>query len=46
MQETLARYRPGSSERTLQLTCVYGKLTPSLCSQTPDGLHIMDACMV
>ena len=43
MDATLARYQPKSGERTLQLTCVYGKLTPSLARQSTHGLHIMDA---
>lgn len=45
MDETLSRYQPGESSRTLQLTCVYGKLTPTLKEKTPAQLHIMDACI-
>jgi len=42
MDATLARYRPVADDRTLQLTCVYGKLIPSLLKLTPGELHIMD----
>jgi len=45
MQQTLSRYRPKAGERTLQLTCVYGELTPHLCERSPDALHLMDVCM-
>jgi len=44
MQATLARYRPVGDGRSLQLTCVYGKLTPTLAARSPNGLHIMDVC--
>jgi len=44
MEATLARYRPEAGDRVLQLTCVYGKLTPTIAASTPAGLHIMDAC--
>jgi len=45
MDATLARYQPQDGESALQLTCVYGKLTPSLARQTKHGLHIMDASL-
>jgi len=44
MDETLARFRADEPGRTLQLTCVYGKLTGSLARVMPGGLHIMDVC--
>lgn len=42
VQETLARYRPRPDDHVLQLTCVYGRLTPKLLDRTPSGLHIVD----
>ena len=42
LAETLRRYRPAPTDRVLQLTCVYGKLTPALLARTPSGLHIAD----
>ncbi len=45
MRETLARCDMETGRRALQLTCVYGKLTPELAEKAPSGLHIMDACM-
>jgi len=45
MHATLARYQPEAGQRALQLTCVYGKLTPQLARLSPAGLHIMDACV-
>lgn len=42
LKMTLARveHKPGS--KLLQLTCVYGKLTPSLLSSTGNELHLCD----
>ncbi len=42
MQATLARLDPVVAGNTLQLTCVYGQLTPALLNHCPSGLHIMD----
>jgi len=42
MRETLSRYHPEQDSRTLQLTCVYGKLIPSLLKLAVDGLHVAD----
>jgi len=42
MAETLSRYHPQPNSRTLQLTCVYGSLSPSLLARTPAGLHVAD----
>ncbi len=42
MAETLRRYHPQPGGRTLQLTCVYGSLTPALLARTNAGLHIAD----
>jgi ubiquinone/menaquinone biosynthesis C-methylase UbiE len=45
LKKTLARVdsRPGS--RLLQLTCVYGKLTPSLLEHTDSQLHLCDVAI-
>jgi len=45
MQATLARFQPESGQRALQLTCVYGELTPHLAAASASGLHIMDASL-
>ncbi len=46
LAETLRRYEPGPSDRVLQLSCVYGRLTPSLLERTPAGLHVADVATV
>ena len=47
MQITLARLEEAPKERVLQLTCVYGSLTPNLLRRlTPAPLHITDAAPV
>jgi len=39
---TLARVERKPGSKLLQLTCVYGKLTPSLLSSTGNELHLCD----
>ena len=46
MDATLERLKETSLDRTLQLTCVYGSLTPNLISQLSTPLHITDAATV
>jgi len=47
MRATMARLRHAPSERALQLTCVYGELTPNLIKTvSPAPLHITDAALV
>jgi ubiquinone/menaquinone biosynthesis C-methylase UbiE len=46
MHTTLARLKQAPLERVLQLTCVYGSLTPNLISQLSTPLHITDAATV
>jgi len=47
MRATMARLQHAPSENTLQLTCVYGELTPNLIKTvSPAPLHITDAAMV
>lgn len=47
MLATMARLRNAPDERVLQLTCVYGKLTPKLIETvSPKSLHIADVAMI
>lgn len=47
MNATIARLELASKERVLQLTCVYGELTPKLVKLIqPNPLHITDAATV
>lgn len=47
MNATMARLELASKERVLQLTCVYGELTPKLVKLIqPNPLHITDAATV
>lgn len=47
MNTTMNTLQQRPSGRTLQLTCVYGCLTPTLCDTIePDKLHITDVAMV
>jgi len=47
MQATLARLEQAPRQRVLQLTCVYGSLTPNLVrSLMPEPLHITDVAPV
>jgi ubiquinone/menaquinone biosynthesis C-methylase UbiE len=47
MRATMARLQGVSSENALQLTCVYGELTPNLIETvSPAPLHITDAALV
>ncbi|PCI44856.1 MAG: hypothetical protein COB41_03200 [Proteobacteria bacterium] len=44
MQATLTRFNSAEKQRVLQLTCVYGSLTPNLCQALEQqSLHITDA---
>ena len=43
LQKTLAQIEQNSAARILQLTCVYGKLTPCMLTRTPSELHLCDA---
>ena len=43
LKRTLAQIETGPGARILQLTCVYGKLTPSLLSSTGNEIHLCDA---
>lgn len=47
LDEVMRRYAPLQGARTLQLTCAYGALTPTLalCANTQE-LHIMDAAVI
>jgi len=42
LKKTLAQVETGPDARLLQLTCVYGKLTPSLLSHTRNEVHLCD----
>lgn len=42
LRKTLARIETGSDARLLQLTCVYGKLTPSLLKNSAAEIHLCD----
>lgn len=42
LKRTLAQVDSRTGARLLQLTCVYGKLTPSLLSATDNELHLCD----
>jgi ubiquinone/menaquinone biosynthesis C-methylase UbiE len=42
LKRTLAQVETGPDARLLQLTCVYGKLTPSLLSGTRNEIHLCD----
>ncbi len=47
LKEVMRRYAMAESPRTLQLTCAYGALTPSLASAANTGeLHLMDAAEI
>ena len=47
LDEVMRRYETTPSPRTLQLTCAYGALTPSLASAAATGeLHLMDAAEI
>jgi ubiquinone/menaquinone biosynthesis C-methylase UbiE len=43
LNKTLALAESGKDKRILQLTCVYGKLTPSLVSVCKGSVHLCDA---
>lgn len=43
LKRTLAQVESRPASRTLQLTCVYGKFTPSLLSSTGNEMHLCDA---
>jgi len=43
LKKTLAQIENKPGARILQLTCVYGKLTPSLLSSTDNEVHLCDA---
>lgn len=45
LKRTLAQIETGSAAKILQLTCVYGKLTPSLLSSTDNEVHLCDAAI-
>lgn len=45
LRKTLARVESKSGAKILQLTCVYGKLTPSLLASTDNEVHLCDAAM-
>ncbi len=45
MQKTLAQVERKPGARLLQLTCVYGKLTPSLLQSTDDEVHLCDVAV-
>jgi ubiquinone/menaquinone biosynthesis C-methylase UbiE len=42
LQKTLAQVETKAGARLLQLTCVYGKLTPSLLHHTDNEVHLCD----
>ncbi len=47
LDEVMRRYAASPSPRTLQLTCAYGALTPSLATAAATGeLHLMDAAAI
>lgn len=47
LNEVMRRYAEATSPRTLQLTCAYGALTPSLVASPATGeLHLMDAAEI
>ncbi len=47
LQEVMRRYGAAPSPRTLQLTCAYGALTPTLAASAATGeLHLMDAAEI
>lgn len=47
MDKVMARLQNTPNERTLQLTCVYGELTPKLIETvSPSPLHITDVAMI
>ncbi|MCF7821522.1 MAG: hypothetical protein K9M17_03650, partial [Mariprofundaceae bacterium] len=46
MDATIERLKEAPLHRTLQLTCVYGSLTPNLIGQLSTPLHITDAATV
>lgn len=43
LKKTLAQVETKPAAKILQLTCVYGKLTPSLLSSTDNEVHLCDA---
>lgn len=43
LKRTLAQIETRPAARILQLTCVYGKLTPALLSSTGNEIHLCDA---
>ena len=43
LKKTLAQIETKPAARILQLTCVYGKLTPALLSSTDNEIHLCDA---
>lgn len=43
LKKTLAQIETKPAAKILQLTCVYGKLTPSLLSSTCNEVHLCDA---
>jgi len=43
LKKTLAQVETKPAAKTLQLSCVYGKLTPSLLSITGNEVHLCDA---
>jgi ubiquinone/menaquinone biosynthesis C-methylase UbiE len=43
LKTTLAHIERKPGARLLQLTCVYGKLTPELCAATDNEVHLCDA---
>lgn len=42
LNKTLAQVETGPDTKLLQLTCVYGKFTPSLLSDTSNEIHLCD----
>jgi ubiquinone/menaquinone biosynthesis C-methylase UbiE len=47
LDEVMRRYGEADSPRTLQLTCAYGALTPTLAASAATGeLHLMDAAEI
>src|SRR5665647_2014458 len=46
LKKTLAQVETRPDARLLQLTCVYGKLTPSLLSGTRNEIHLCDIAAV
>ncbi len=45
LKKTLAHVESGPGARLLQLTCVYGKLTPSLLHHTGNEVHLCDVAV-